>query len=166
MRIRSFGFKLHFDIVRFQNIFLKKKTKQLFYISYLAVIILLEAVKIDEGSWARMCRKEKHKNFLKVFSLYGLNSQKIIRQTSLNSYYILYAAKVSICTPFLYNLTPRTNYMICVAQSKMKMQSPLFKNYLILCEIRPFNPMQGPSKHEALFSCTDCMLVKTALCTP
>lgn len=109
-----------------------------------------------------MCRKEKHKNFLKVFSLYGLNNQKIIRQTSLNSYYILYAAKVSICTPFLYNLTPRTNYMICMAQSKMKMQSPLFKNYLILCEIRPFNPMQGPSKHEALFSCTDCMLVKTA----
>lgn len=31
----------------------------------------------------------------------------------------------------------------------MKMQSPLFKNYLI-CESRPLNPGQGSCKHEAL----------------
>lgn len=121
---------------------------------------------MTKGHEQECAEKKSTKIFLKIFSLYGLNNQEIIRQTSLNSYYILYAAKVSICTPFWYNLTPRTNYMICGAQSKMKMQSPLFKNYLILCESRPLNPMQGPSKYEALFSCTDCMLVKTALCTP
>lgn len=109
-------------------------------------------------------KRKAQKFFEGIFSLWAKQPENY--QTSLNPYYILYAAEVSICTPFLYNLTPRTNYMICVAQSKMKMQSPLFKNYLLLCEIRPLNPMQGPSKREALFSCTDCMLVKTALCTP
>lgn len=110
-------------------------------------------------------KRKAQKNFFKIFSLYGLNNQRILWQSSLNSSTFCMQLRLPSAHPPGITYTWDQLRNLRGPEQNENAESLFQKLFNALCK-HTIKPSASPSKHRGLFDCIHCMLLKPALHTP